>query len=131
MTHLKPLFAFAVLIIVQLTLSAQTDITPAVVEALSKGDAATLGKYLVPSVDVAILDDEEMYPRDQVVTKLNLFFQKNPPKSFEIKHQGMSKLDDHYRIGDLTTSNGLFRVTFFMKKSKSSMEIKQLRIERY
>ena len=119
------------LVAVAFTASAQSDITPSVVQALSKGDAAGIGKYLVSSVDVAILDDEDMYPRDQVVAKLNQFFQKNTPKSFEIKHQGTSKLDDHYRIGDLNTSTGMFRVTFFMKKTGATMEIKQLRIERY
>lgn len=131
MKQFKPLFALVVLIAAVLTVNAQADITPAVVQALSKGDAAGIGKHLVASVDVAILDDEDMYPRDQVVAKLAVFFQKNTPKSFEIKHQGTSKLDDHYRIGDLTTSAGLFRVTFFMKKTGSTMEIKQLRIERY
>ncbi len=122
MKHFKPLIALIILIAAALSVSAQADITPAVIQSLGKG---------VPSVDVTILDDEDMYPRDQVVAKLGQFFQKNPPKSFELKHQGTSKLDDHYRIGDLTTSNGLFRVTFFMKKSGSTMEIKQLRIERY
>ncbi len=131
MKHFKPLIALVILIAAALSVSAQADITPAVIQSLGKGDAAGIGKHLVPSVDVTILDDEDMYPRDQVVAKLGQFFQKNPPKSFELKHQGTSKLDDHYRIGDLTTSNGLFRVTFFMKKSGSTMEIKQLRIERY
>ncbi len=124
MKHFKPLIALVILIAAALSVSAQADITPAVIQSLGKGDAAGIGKHLVPSVDVTILDDEDMYPRDQVVAKLGQFFQKNP-------HQGTSKLDDHYRIGDLTTSNGLFRVTFFMKKSGSTMEIKQLRIERY
>ncbi len=131
MKQFTSIFAVFFLVAVAFTASAQTDITPSVVQALSKGDAAVLGKHLVSSVDVAILDDEDMYPRDQVVAKLNQFFQKNSPKSFEIKHQGTSKLDDHYRIGDLTTSTGLFRVTFFMKKTGATMEIKQLRIERY
>lgn len=112
-------------------LTAQADITPQVVDAMGKGDATAIGKLLVSSVDLTILDDEDMYPRDQVVRKLGQFFQRNTPQSFVIKHQGTSKLDDHYRIGDLTTSTGVYRVTFFMKRSSSSMEIKQLRIERY
>ncbi|MFM7233275.1 MAG: DUF4783 domain-containing protein, partial [Flavobacteriales bacterium] len=48
---------------------------------------------------------------------------------FTVKHQGTSKLDDQFRIGELTTSKGIFRVTFFMKKSNNTLQIKQLKIE--
>lgn len=120
-----------ILVSMAFALTAQGDITPQVSDAMSKGDAAATGSLLVSSVDLTILDDEDMYPRDQVVRRLSQFFQQNSPRSFTIKHQGTSKLDDHYRIGDLTTSTGVYRVTFFMKRSGSSMEIKQLRIERY
>ncbi|MBI1266052.1 MAG: DUF4783 domain-containing protein [Cryomorphaceae bacterium] len=109
----------------------QEDISAKVAGALSKGNAALIGSYLVPSVDLTILDDEDMYPKDQVVRKLESFFAKNPPISFDIKHKGTSKLDDHYRIGDLVTKTGKYRVTFFMKKGQDGMKIKQLRIEDY
>lgn len=120
-----------VLVVLAAGLQAQQDITAQISDALGKGDARTIGKYLVSSVDLTIIDDEDMYPKDQVVRKLEQFFQKNTPQRFEIKHQGTSKLDDHYRIGDLSTSGGMYRVTFFMKNGGSAMEIKQLRIERY
>lgn len=125
------LFLASIFTFLTIAVNAQTDITPQVVDAMGKGDAAAIGAHLVSSVDLTILDDEDMYPRDQVVRKLSQFFQRNTPQSFSIKHQGTSKLDDHYRIGDLATSTGVYRVTFFMKRSGSSMEIKQLRIERY
>lgn len=99
--------------------------------ALGKGDAKSIGIYLVGSVDLTILDDENMYPKDQVVRKLQAFFKSNPPKGFEVKHKGKSKLDDHYRIGDLQTANGTFRVTYFMKSEDGQIKVKQLRIESY
>lgn len=119
------------LFILSFTMIAQEDITPVVTDALAKGNAPALTRYLVSSVDLTILEDEDMYPKDQVVQKLSQFFQRNKPSSFEVKHKGTSKLDDHYRIGDLTTSTGVYRVTFFMRKGSAGMEIKQLRIERY
>lgn len=99
--------------------------------AMGKGDAKTIGTYLVGSVDLTILDDENMYPKDQVTQKLQAFFKSNVPKGFEVKHKGKSKLDDHYRIGDLQTSNGTFRVTYFMKAENGKIKVKQLRIESY
>jgi hypothetical protein len=125
------LIAAIVLCLTAITVNAQQDITETIVRAFKFGDAAVIGAHLVPSVDLAILDEEDMVPRDLVIAKLDQFFQRNEPRAFELKHQGTSKLDDHYRIGDLTTSTGIYRVTFFMKKNKTRMEIKQLRIERY
>jgi hypothetical protein len=110
---------------------AQSGTADRVDSALGKGDAAGIGAFLVASVDLTILSDENIYPKDQVVRKLAAFFKQNPPSSFEVKHQGKSKLDDHYRIGDLKTSKGTFRVTYFMKKEGNGMMIKQLRIEPY
>lgn len=110
---------------------AQNDVSQKIAMALQKGDAAAIGTCLVASVDLTILDDEDMYPADQVVTKLERFFAQNKPSKFEVKHEGTSKLDDHFRIGDLTTSTGVYRVTYFMKKGKGGMKLKQLRIEKF
>lgn len=125
---MKTLFTFG-LIFCSTFLFAQEDVSKAVSDALAKGNAAAIGSYLVSSVDLTILDDEDMYPKDQVVKKLQVFFAQHPPVSFEVKHKGTSKLDDHYRIGDLVTKKGKFRVTFFMKKGPDGVKIKQLRIE--
>lgn len=105
------------------------DITPAVVKAIETGDAETLSKHLTSSIDLTIGDDEDMYPRDEAAKKIKAFFAAHKPSGFEIKHKGTSKLDDQYRIGDLTTSKGKFRVTFFIKKTDKGMKVKQLRIE--
>ncbi|MCH2198323.1 MAG: DUF4783 domain-containing protein [Flavobacteriales bacterium] len=119
------------LLFATVVVSAQSDASDKIAKALGAGDAETIGQHLVANVDLAILDDEDMYPHDVVVKKLGVFFSENKPTKFEIKHKGQSKLDDHYRIGDLVTANGKFRVTFFMKKGDNKMSIKQLRIERY
>ena len=38
-------------------------------------------------------------------------------------------MGDRYCIGQLTTANGVFRVTFFLKKTGEVTQVKQLRIE--
>lgn len=126
---MKSLFTWFFLLVVAMA-NAQ-DEAELIATSIGKGDAAVIGKFLVTSVDLTILDDEDIYPKDVVVKKLNAFFAKHAPVSFEVKHKGKSKLDDHYRIGDLVTKNGKFRVTFFLKKGTAGMEIKQLRIEPY
>jgi len=110
-------------------LLAQNDITPIVSSALKKGDAETLSSFFTPSVELTVMGKEGVFQEDEARKILGQFFKENTPQSFTIKHQGTSKLDDQFRIGDLTTQKGVFRVTYFMKKSNNAFQIKQLKIE--
>lgn len=109
--------------------NAQADVTPKVVDCLKKGDATQLASFFMPQVELSLLDQDETYTPKEAEEVLKAFFTKNPVKDFSLKHQGTSKLDDQYRIGELVTTKGNYRVTFFMKKSTSSLLIKQLKIE--
>jgi hypothetical protein len=110
-------------------LFAQSDITPQVTAALKKGDAAALSSFMMPGVELNISGQDNHYSIEDAQKVLTTFFKNHPVTGFVVKHQGTSKLDDQYRIGDLSTSKGSFRVTFFMKKSGASLLIRQLKIE--
>jgi hypothetical protein len=110
-------------------LVAQSDISPAVSAALKKGDAAALASYFMPQLEITLIGKDGLFDKAQAQQMLAGFFKDNPPQSFSIKHQGTSKLDDQFRIGELNTTNGIYRVTFFMKKNNNVLQIKQLKIE--
>jgi len=123
------MLSFLFLAIITGNLGAQADITPKVTDAFKKGDATSLSSLMMPQVEFTLSGQDGTYPNSEVKSMLTRFFSANQVKDFTVKHQGTSKLDDQYRIGDLLTSNGVFRVTFFMKKNASGMLIKQLKIE--
>jgi hypothetical protein len=108
---------------------AQSDISPAVSAALKSGDAMALTVHFMPQVELTLLGKDELLDKARAQQLLAGFFKENPPQAFSIKHQGTSKLDDQFRIGELTTSKGIYRVTFFMKKNNNALQIKQLKIE--
>ncbi|MCC6600750.1 MAG: DUF4783 domain-containing protein [Crocinitomicaceae bacterium] len=108
---------------------SQSDITSKVSDALKRGDAATLSNYFMDQVEVTLPTEEGTYGKAQAKTFLSGFFSQHTPKDFIVKHQGTSKLDDQYRIGDLVTSAGNYRVTFFMKNLGNDMKIKEIKIE--
>ncbi len=108
---------------------AQTDITPQVADALKKGDANALASFFMSSVEIELKEEGNNYTAAEAKAVMATFFSQNPVKGFTIKHQGTSKLDDQYRIGDLVTAKGNYRVTFFMKKVGNGWQIKQLKIE--
>lgn len=112
-----------------LTMFAQTDITPQVTAALKKGDANSLAAYFMASVEIETPDQEGTFSAAEAKTILAKFFAQAQVRDFAVKHQGTSKLDDQFRIGDLTTAKGTYRVTFFMKKVGNSLQIKQFKIE--
>ena len=108
---------------------AQTDITPKVAESIKTGNASLLASYFMAQIELTIEDAEGTFSKADAEKKLAAFFGSHGVTAFEIKHQGTSKLDDQYRIGDLATKNGTFRVTFFIRKNGNTLQIKQLKIE--
>ena len=97
--------------------------------AVKNGNAKVLASYFTGGVNLTIDQKEEVYSREQAEVILTRFFTNHAPSGFAIRHEGKSKLDDHFYIGDLTTGNGNYRVTFFMKKEDAGFKIRQLRIE--
>lgn len=108
---------------------AQNDITGEVAGALKRGDAAAIAAQMMPQVELTLNGQDNNFTKADAQKALAAFFKDHPVTGFSIKHQGTSKLDDQYRIGDMTTQKGSFRVTFFMKKTGTTMQIRQLKIE--
>jgi len=125
---MKYLISFIFLTLSTLAFS-QADITPQVSAALKKGDATVLSGLMMPQIELTLNGQDKTVAKADAQKMLVTFFAEKQTSNFVVKHQGTSKLDDQYRIGDLTTAKGKFRVTFFMKNSGGAMQIRQLKIE--
>lgn len=110
-------------------LRAQAGVKDQVVSALGSGNASALAKYMVANVDMTLPVASDYYSNAQAEQILRKFFDEHPPKGLAIEHEGTNRTGDSYYIGKLQTSNGDFRVTFFLKKSDTGSLVKQLRIE--
>ena len=106
------------------------DIYDDIANAIRNGDARQLSTYFVNSVDLTIIDKENVYSKAQAEFVLKDFFSKNPPKSFNIIHKGASPEGTQYAIGNLITANGkTFRTSFYVKNNNGKFVLKELRIE--
>ena len=104
-------------------------IPPKVFDAMKVGNSTELSKYFNNSVEVAILETEAVYSRQQAEQVVKNFFDKNSPKNFTLLHQG-GKSEAQYAIGTLEITNGKkFRVYFLVKEQSGTPLIHQLRIE--
>ena len=105
------------------------EIAEDIAAAIRTGNASSVSKYFSASVDLHILDNEDVYSKAQSEAILKDFYAKHSVKTFAIAHNGVSKNGAQYAIGNLDTSNGKFRVTFFLKKESDKLLIQQFRIE--
>ena len=106
------------------------DISDDVSSAVQTGNAASVAKFFSASVDMKMLDKEDVYSKAQAELILKDFFAKNPIKSFAVMHKGTSKTGDQFAIGTYESSSGKkFRTYFLFKKEGPGLTIQQLRFE--
>jgi hypothetical protein len=108
------------------------DLSEEIAGAIRTGNAATISKYFSSSVDLKILEQENIYSKAQAELIIKEFFVKHVPKAFNIAHKSALKNDSQFAIGTLETGTGKFRVNFVMKSASASAggtTITQFRIE--
>ncbi len=121
------IFLFSILFSVGLF--SQAPVEDQVVSALKSGNSKELAKTFIPNLDLTVKGAGDVYSKAQAEQILRKFFDEHPPVDMVIEHSGVSKFGDKYFIGILRSKNGYFRVTFFLKKTEDTFQVKQLRIE--
>ncbi len=102
-----------------------------IMRALGSGNAVVLGQYFDSNVEIAMLDDEQTYTKDKAIQVMKDFFARNPTKGFVQVHQGVSRQSQsEYIIGNLSTSNGIFRVYIYCRVAGINYFIQEIRIDR-
>ncbi len=96
--------------------------------AFKVGNAKELAHFFNSTIELVILDKEDVYSKIQAEQILDNFFADHYPKSFKVIHQG-GKGESQFAIGKLVTFNGTFRVYLLLKDKNESPFIHQLRIE--
>ncbi|WPQ63983.1 DUF4783 domain-containing protein [Chitinophaga sancti] len=100
-----------------------------VVSSIKSGDAGSLSRYLDNTVEINISGKSNSYSKSQAEIILKDFFSKNQVKSFELIHQGEGGGGSRFGIGNMGTSGGAYRTSFFLQKKGGSMVLNELRFE--
>lgn len=116
-------------IVIFISLAAYAGSVPdEIVSAINKGDAGLLSTYFNNTIELTLLEKEGVYSKTQAEVILKNFFTQNPPKQFEILHQG-GKESSKYAIGNFISNEKTYRITLFFKTEDTRLLIHQLRIE--
>jgi hypothetical protein len=100
-----------------------------VAELIRQGNIHELSKLFASNIEVTILDDENVYAKDQAELILDKFFSENKPKAVKMLHKINS--NPNYRFGVLivNTDKGPYRVAYTLKGTGGDLTMIELRIE--
>lgn len=102
-----------------------------ITKAMNTGDAEALGQYFDNSIELSVLDNEDIYDKAQAVQIVKNFFSQHQPKSFSQLHHGSSPASDsQYCIGNLVTSDSTYRVYIYMKMGAGKTVIQEIRFDK-
>jgi hypothetical protein len=107
----------------------QGDMMPELAGYFKTGNSKELGLRFSSSIELNILDEEEVYSKVQAEQIIRDFFTKHPPVGSGVLH--LIDTNPNYRFGilSLATKNGKYRVSVTLKKTNASFFITELRIE--
>lgn len=125
---MKRLTSFLILIFTLATLSAQREVSPDILNALSRGDAAGLSAFFSDNVELVIGGTNDVFSKQQATGIVTDFFRRNKVSGFQVLHRG-AKDNSAFSIATMTAGNGTFRVYVLVRRTASDQLIQQLRIE--
>lgn len=102
-----------------------------ITRAIGNGDIAALGQFFDKTVEIAIIDEEDVYSKAQAIEVLKKFFASHSPSSFSQVHSGTSKGNEaEYCIGNLVAGGASYRVYIYVKSVNGQKLIQELRIDK-
>lgn len=127
----KKIFSlFLLTIFLLFTILSQAQIQKDIILCMQKGNSKKLSEFFNQTVELAVLENNNVYSKAQAQQILGKFFTDNTPVNFSVLTDEMKK-EARYIIGTLTTSNTTFRVYILLKKGGDKRDyIHLLKIEK-
>jgi Domain of unknown function (DUF4783) len=99
-----------------------------VISALKEGNATKMAQQFDNTIEIKMPTKSDSYGKAQAEMILKDFFSTNGVKGFTVIHQGENS-GSKYCIGNLTTKNGTFRTTIYMKQKADKQLIQEISFE--
>ena len=100
-----------------------------VISAIKLGDASQLSKFFDNTIEITLPDKSNAYSKSQGELVLKDFFSNNGVKGFEVVSKG-ENAGAKFVVGTLTTKNGDYRTTIYMKQKGDKELLQELRFEK-
>ncbi|MGY4384913.1 hypothetical protein ACVWYN_001947 [Pedobacter sp. UYP24] len=127
---MKPLIALIVLFFhFPAYIATQTDIIDNLCANFKSANSKEIAVSFSPTVDLIVIEEEDVYSKAQAEQILRSFFNKYPPVKSTVIHRLNTNPNFRYGALSLVTKNGTFRVSITLKKTASAFFITELKIE--
>jgi hypothetical protein len=120
---------FALLIVAISAFAFRMDVIDDIASAIRSGNPKNISKFFIENIDLKVIEQEDVYSKQQAEMILKDFFTKHAVKSFTVAHKSEPKNGSQYVIGTLETTNGKFRTYFLLKLAGAQPLIQLFRIE--
>ncbi len=117
------------LLVVSASYAFAPDVIDDIANAIRTGNTKNISSYFIDNIDLKVIDQEDVYSKQQAEMILKNFFSKHPVKAFSIAHKSVEKNGSQYIIGTLETTSGKFRTYFLVKTVGGKTLIQQFKIE--
>lgn len=98
-------------------------------ELIKTGNVHELAKKFASSIELTILNEENIYSASQAELVLGSFFKNNPIKAVKILHRVNSNPNIRYAVLLLTTANAEYRTAVSMKLTNGVFLVNEIKIE--
>ncbi len=91
---------------------------------IAKSDLSAISERFSEDMEVCVNDEQEFMSKAEAIKAISTFLEDMKPISASELHQGSSKSkNSQYRVGQLKTSKGNFRVFIYLEGDASDYEI--------
>lgn len=95
-----------------------------------QGNAREISKYFSPTVNLSILNDNNVYSKVQAEIILESFFKINSPTGSKIIHRLDSNPNYQHAVIELNTIKGYFRISYSIRINDNQAQVVEIRIEK-
>ncbi|RNL54466.1 DUF4783 domain-containing protein [Pedobacter jejuensis] len=107
----------------------QADIIDDLSAYFKAGNSKEIAKNFAPTIELIIIDEEDVYSKAQGEQILKDFFSKNQPTKTSIFHRISNSQSYRFGVILVSTTKETYRVSITMKKFNTAFLITELRIE--
>jgi hypothetical protein len=126
---MRLLYLLLLILPLSFVFAGPADIIDKTVELIKQGNVNELAKSFSSTIELTVLDQENVYSNVQAEAILTNFFKSNQPKSVTILHRIASNPNYRFAVLILATNNGAYRISLSLKNVNGRFELNELRIE--
>ncbi|MCO6496820.1 MAG: DUF4783 domain-containing protein [Chitinophagaceae bacterium] len=100
-----------------------------IIQAFRSGNAGKVSAYFDNLLEITFDKTNKEYSKSEAAAFISGFFSDNSVRDFKVLHQSGSS-GSFYCIGNLITSSGTYRTTFFAKEKGGRTVLQEIRFEK-